>query len=72
MLEQAALGSGGVTVPGRVQNTCKCGTWGHGLVLALCWDNDDLKRIFQPEGFCESKVWVCVGWWLYSSLDWIC
>jgi len=30
-LEQAAQGSSGVTIPGGVQKTCRCGTWGHGL-----------------------------------------
>ena len=30
-LEQAAQGSGGVTIPGGVQITCRCGTSGHGL-----------------------------------------
>ena len=32
LLEQAAQGSGGVTVPGGVQETCRCGTEGCGLV----------------------------------------
>ena len=48
---QAAQGSGGVTVPGGVQETCGCGTEGHdqwarcdGLVLGL----SDLKDLFQP------------------------
>jgi len=27
---QAAQGSGGVTVPGGVQEACRCGTEGHG------------------------------------------
>jgi len=31
-LEQAAQGSGGVTIPGGVQKTCKFGTSGHGFV----------------------------------------
>ncbi|KAK4823568.1 hypothetical protein QYF61_003572 [Mycteria americana] len=31
-LEQAAQGSGGVTIPGGVQKTCSRGTSGHGLV----------------------------------------
>jgi len=30
-LQQAAKGSGGVTIPGGVQKTCRCGTLGHGL-----------------------------------------
>jgi len=30
-LEQAAQGSGGVTIPGGVQKPCRCGTLGHGL-----------------------------------------
>lgn len=32
---QAAQESGGITVPGNVDNTCECGTWGHGLVVNL-------------------------------------
>jgi len=39
-LEQAAQGSGGVTIPGGVQKTCRCGTSGHGLagvVLLAGW-----------------------------------
>ena len=31
-LEQAAQGSGGVTIPGIVQKMCRCGTSGHGLI----------------------------------------
>ena len=31
-LEQAAQGSGGVTIPAGVQKTCRCGISGHGLV----------------------------------------
>ena len=31
-LEQSVRGGGGVTVPGAVQGTWKCGTEGHGLV----------------------------------------
>jgi len=30
-LAQAAQGSGGVTISGGVQRTCRCGTLGHGL-----------------------------------------
>ena len=29
-LEKAARGAGGVTVPGGVQEACRCGTDGHG------------------------------------------
>jgi len=29
-LAQAAQGSGGVPIPGGLQNTCGCGTLGHG------------------------------------------
>jgi len=31
-LEQAAQGSGGVTIPGGVRKPCRCGILGHGLV----------------------------------------
>lgn len=34
-LAQAAQGSSGVTVPGGIQETWKCGTEGHGLVSML-------------------------------------
>jgi len=30
-LDHAAQGGGGVPIPGGVQKTCSCGTWGHGL-----------------------------------------
>ena len=50
-MTQAAQGSGGVTVPGGVQEMCGCGTEGHdqwawcdGLVPGL----SDLKDLFQP------------------------
>jgi len=38
-LEQAAQGSGGVTVPGGVQKTCTCSTSGHGSVglVVMVW-----------------------------------
>jgi len=41
-LEQAAQGGGGVTIPGSVQETCSCGTLGHGLVgmVVLGWQLD--------------------------------
>ena len=51
-LEQAAQGGGGVTVPGGVQTTCRCGTSGYGLVgtmvLGGWWDSNDLTGLFQP------------------------
>ena len=31
-LEWAALGNGGVLIPGGIQEICGCGTKGHGLV----------------------------------------
>jgi len=31
-LEQAAQGSGGATIPGGAQKTCRYGTSGHGLI----------------------------------------
>ena len=31
-LEQASQGGDGVTIPGGVQEMCRCGTKGHGLV----------------------------------------
>jgi len=32
VLEKAAQGGGGVTIPGGGQETCKCGTKEHGLL----------------------------------------
>ena len=39
---QTAQGSGGVTIPGGVQKTCRCGTSGHGLagVVVIGWQLD--------------------------------
>ena len=37
-LAQAAQGSGGVTVPGGVQEPWRSGTEGHGLVVGMGWD----------------------------------
>lgn len=28
-------GSGGVTIHGRILKMCRCGTWGHGLLMGL-------------------------------------
>jgi len=41
-LEQAAQGSGGVSIPGGVEKTCRCGTLGHGLagMVVLGWQLD--------------------------------
>jgi len=36
-LEQAAQGSGGVTIPGGVQKRYRCGTSGYGLVGMVVW-----------------------------------
>jgi len=42
VLEQAAQGSGRVTIPGGVQTPRRCGTSGHGLagVVGLGWQLD--------------------------------
>jgi len=37
VLEWAAQGGGGVTIPGGVQETSGCGTEGHGLVGENWW-----------------------------------
>lgn len=34
-LEQAAQGCGGISIPGRVHKTCRCGAYEHGLVVHL-------------------------------------
>ena len=51
-LEQTAQESSGVTVPGGVQETCRYGTEGHGLVgnVSGRWRVrlDDLRGLFQP------------------------
>lgn len=43
---------GGVTFPGVVQEKCRCGTQGHGLVgnISGRWmaGVDDLRELFQP------------------------
>ena len=50
-LAQAAQRGGGVTIPGGVQELCRCGTegcgqwaWCYGLEVGL----DDLRGLFQP------------------------
>lgn len=51
-LEQAALGSGGVTIPGGSQEMCKCGTKEQGLVGSVggrwMFGLGDLRGLFQP------------------------
>jgi len=37
VLDQAAQGGGGVTIPGGVQEMWRCGTEGHGLVVWWGW-----------------------------------
>ena len=37
MLEQAAQGGGGVTIPGVIQGILRCCTEGHGLVGKYWW-----------------------------------
>jgi len=36
-LEQAAQGGGGVSIPGHVQETFRCGGKGHGLLGKYWW-----------------------------------
>ena len=51
-LEQAAHRGGGITLPGGVQETCRCCTEGRGLVGTIGdrWTVglDDLGDLFQP------------------------
>ena len=48
-MEQAAQGSGGVTIPGGVQKRCRYGTSGHGLVgMVVMAGLDDLRSLLQP------------------------
>ena len=51
VLEQAAQGDGGVTVPGSIQETCRCGTKGNELVgnTGRRWTVGlgDLRGLFQ-------------------------
>ena len=51
-LEKAAQGGGGITIPASTQETCRCGTKGHGLVgnISGRWTVglDDLTGLFQP------------------------
>lgn len=46
-LAQAALCSGGVTIPGIAHKMCGCDTWRHGLVVTMVALND-LKAPFKP------------------------
>jgi len=49
-LEQAAQGSGGVTIPGGVQKMCRYGTSGHGLagmVLLGGWLDLMILEVFS-------------------------
>lgn len=32
---EGGVGTGGITMPGRVQKLCRCGAWGPGLVMGL-------------------------------------
>jgi len=52
VLEWAAQGGGEVTVPGGIQEACRCYTEGHGLVGSIGgrWTVglDDLICLFQP------------------------
>ena len=52
MLGWTALGGGGDTDPGGVQEVCRCCTEGHGLVgnIGGRWmiGMDDLGGLFQP------------------------
>jgi len=60
MLQQAAQGGGGVTVPGGVQEMLRCCTEGHGLVGSIGdrWMVvlDDLGGLFQPWPFYGSTM----------------
>lgn len=51
-LEQAAQGRDGVTIPGGIHKTCRCGPWGHGLVLGE--QQDSILEIFL--NFNDSKT----------------
>ena len=57
MLEWAAWGGGGVTIPGGVQETFSCCTEGHGLVdnIGGGWTDglDDLGGLLQP---CHTRI----------------
>jgi len=58
-LEQAAQGSGGVTIPRGVQKVCRCGTSGHGLALmvVLGWLLDlMILEVFSNLWFYNSKI----------------
>jgi len=49
-LEQAAWGGGGVTIPGNVQKTSRCGTSGYGLVGMVVmgwWLNLTILKVFS-------------------------
>jgi len=59
VLEQAAQGGGGVTIPGVFQLKGRCGNEGCGLVgisVGLVVGQDDLCGLFQPEWFYDSTI----------------
>jgi len=64
-LERAAQGGDGVTMPGRAQETCRCGTEGCGLGgnVGSRWlvGLDDLRGLFQPYWFCDSECIIGKG-----------
>lgn len=55
-----AQGIQGVTSPGNLKKTCRCGTWsGGGYVSSeLMFGLNDLERLFQTEEFCDSMVFL--------------
>jgi len=61
----AAQGSGGVTVPGGVQETCRCGTEGHGLVGMVGWI--DSWTSWSQEVF--SNLHVSMIPWFYELVE---
>jgi len=52
--------SGGVTIPGGVPETCRCGTWGHSLVGKVVgrWmlGLGDHVGLFQPQQFYDCMI----------------
>jgi len=46
-LERAAQGGGGVTIPGSVQEMCRCSTKEQGLVGKYWWQVDSWTRSSQ-------------------------
>ena len=80
MLEQAAQGAGGGTVPEGVQELQRCGTLGHGMwarwgglgldsmILVVSSNLNDSMNCWQPKAWLLTAATAVLGWMaLWSS-----